>query len=122
VPTNSLCLQEGWAGKGAKEVQIPGLKWQDIGSKPPKKGAEIQNDDLAEALRKKQIIFTAADLAQLNVSNLSFDSYILVDSLYFKPVVQKGVKGFNKLQKKISLKHSKIWEVPRLYPPTLMLR
>ena len=34
------------------------------------------------------------------VTNLCFDNYILVDSLYFKPVVQTRVKGFNKFQKK----------------------
>ena len=84
-------------------MQIPSLKWQDVGSKPPKKGAEIQNENLAEALRNKQIKFTVTDLTELNILNLSVDSYILVDSSYFKPVVQTRVKGFNKLQKKILL-------------------
>ena len=100
VTANSFCLQEGWAGKGAKELQIAGLKWQDVGSKPPKKGAEIQNENLAEALRNKQINFTVTDLTELNMTNLCFDNYIL-GFLVFQACCADACERFQQISKKI---------------------
>ena len=99
VTANSFCLQEGWAGKGAKELQIAGLKWQDVGSKPPKKGAEIQNENLAEALRNKQINFTVTDLTELNMTNLCFDNYIL-GFLVFQACCADACERFQQISKK----------------------
>jgi hypothetical protein len=69
------------------EVHTIGLKWMSVGSKKPVSGTQISNEALAAALQTN-IEFNRHELESFNfnVPNLSYDSYIQVDSKYFKPV------------------------------------
>jgi len=73
-----------------------GLKWMEIGPSKPVKGTEINNLNLAKALKdnvekykfgfvRAQVDFTQKQFSAFNVSNLSADSYIKVVNTFFKP-------------------------------------
>ena len=66
-------------------LSAPGLKWKDVGTEKPISGKEIKHDRLAAALHDK-FEFTEQELAQLTVSDLSYNDYIMVDSKYLKPI------------------------------------
>ena len=61
-----------------------GLKWKSIGAIKPKKGKELHNEALAEALTKKTE-FTHEEWAAFRVSELVKDTFILSAGLYFLP-------------------------------------
>jgi hypothetical protein len=90
------------------EVHTIGLKWMYVGSKKPESGTQISNEALAAALQTNmEKLFNNQELTNIefnrhelesfnfNVPNLSYDSYIQVDSKYFKPVEdRRGIEFY----------------------------
>ncbi len=61
-----------------------GLKWEEIGSKKPSTGTEIENDVLSAALQDK-VEFKKEEWESFQVANLSSNRYIRAGNRYFKP-------------------------------------
>jgi len=61
-----------------------GLNWKKIGSEKPWSGIEISNLELVKILEQKHD-FTKEVYDALNMSNLSPESYIIVNKTYWKP-------------------------------------
>ena len=79
------CKAEFWEdGVVDHPNALPGLKWIDMGDEKPTDQVEIINEKLVTALQIKQH-FTREDLINLNVSDLSYNSYIKVDEKCYKP-------------------------------------
>ena len=75
-----------WAkGKWRLPVRTPGLKWEKIGTEVPTSGTQITNEGLTEALKLTNT-FTTDEFDLFGASNFTYDSYILVENTYFKPV------------------------------------
>jgi len=66
---------------------ILGAKWEKVNSEKPSHGIEIENELLASALLGKSE-FNGQEWEMFNVSELSYDSYIKVGDLYFKPAFE----------------------------------
>ena len=66
---------------------MPGLKWEEIGSRRPKNGKELQHFGLVDLLHR-QVELSRAELDELNVPQLSYTSYIKVGDKYWKPTCQ----------------------------------
>ena len=83
---------EEWLKKVEESVHpqhsTPGLKWETIGEAKPTTGTEINNKKLVEALVGKKE-FTNDELEVLQVSDLSYNSYIKVGDSFFKPVARE---------------------------------
>lgn len=67
------------------EGQVLGLKWKEVDEEEAATAQPISNPRLAEALERKSE-FTQEELFEMQVSNLSQDSYIMVGERYYKPV------------------------------------
>ena len=67
-----------------------GLKWNEVDSQEPLTGTEIANEALSLALQEKvksspgNVELTNEEWDTLNVSDLSYDSYVKVGDSYFK--------------------------------------
>jgi hypothetical protein len=86
---------------------IVGLKWKDIGTKPPEYGTDItaNNKALVDAITIKvkgkpiskssqeplafYVIFTKNELENLNIKKLEIDSFIKIKRHYYAPVIDK---------------------------------
>ena len=66
-------------------MMAPGLQWKEAGSETTQTGSEIQNVELAAALRLK-LGFSQEELDAFDLGPLSYDSCIIVDDKRFKPV------------------------------------
>ena len=81
----------------------PGLKWEDIGPKRPKRGHEYLNEALVAKLRQGKVVVTREELACMakeagrtmpgnptpqhcsQHNNISYDTFIKVGASYFAP-------------------------------------
>merc|ERR1711988_659141 len=73
-----------------------GHRWKNVGSEPPKKGEEIENELLAEALQEKTV-FTRAEWDTFEIKALYTHFYIRSGDSFFQPDVKpkapKAPKG-----------------------------
>jgi len=67
----------------------PGLKWESVGVAEPKgEKWEIFNEQLVGALAKGQQEFTNYELDSFQVYDLSYNSYVKVGNVYFRPATR----------------------------------
>jgi hypothetical protein len=64
----------------------PGLEWGQVGTDTSEKDVEIGNEALAEALARNQTSFTSEELDRFNATNLTYDNFIRVNDIIWKPV------------------------------------
>jgi hypothetical protein len=64
----------------------PGLEWGQVGTDTSEKDVEIGNEALAKALARSQTSFTSEELDRFNATNLTYDNFIRVNDIIWKPV------------------------------------
>ena len=78
----------------AIDPNIPGLRWEKIGTDKPLQGNQIHNAALHDYLAQGRTEFAERDLAKMRLRNITFNDYILVEQwvqntrsqTFFRPV------------------------------------